>query len=155
MAVRIRDGLLAASCALVVVCCRNPSSGPADPSYRDAESRLQSGDLVSALKIAEEGARRSPAGTAEHWRFRLAQAVARWWQGHNPAAVTLRAPEPPAATGLDVAARRATIQALASNSLQRFDDADAYLKKAQSRATGIAPEFAIDITLADGWLGFA
>jgi CHAT domain-containing protein/tetratricopeptide (TPR) repeat protein len=156
MAARIRDVLLAGCCALVVIGCRNAPQTPAEPSYRDAESKLQSGDLAGALAIAERGVR-SSAGpdSAEYWRFLLIEAEALLWQGRNVDALALLASDPPAAVGVDVAARRATLQALASNSLQRFDRAEGYLKTGQSLAVRVAPEIAIDVALADGWIGLA
>ncbi|HEX6462797.1 MAG TPA: CHAT domain-containing tetratricopeptide repeat protein [Vicinamibacterales bacterium] len=156
MATRFREVLLAGSCALAVVCCRNAPQAPATPTYSEAESRFQSGDLASALTIAERGVRStSGPDTTEYWRFLLLQAEASVWQGNNVDALALLASEPPAVGGADVAARRATLQALASNALQRFDDAETYLQTAQGLATRVTPDLAIDIALADGWLGFA
>ena len=117
---------------------------------------LHAGDLTGALAIADRGAR-SSAGRdpTEHWRFLLIQAEALLWQGRNVDALARLASEPLPASGADVAARRAILQALASNSLQRFDQAEAYLATAQSLTTHDMPDVAIDIALADGWLGFA
>ncbi len=155
MAARFHEVLLAACCALVVTGCRNAAPPPADPSYRDAESKLQTGDLAGALAISERGLRAfSERDPTEYWRFLLLQAEALEWQGRNPEALGLMAPEPPPSAGARVAARRATLQALAARSMQQYEKAEAYLKTAQSFAVG-DPDVAIDIALADGWLGLS
>src|SRR5215471_11723928 len=156
MAARFRDVLLASFCALVLVCCRAAPRSPAEASYRDAEAKFQSGDLDGAVAVGKRGVRNaSGPDTSEYWRFLLIEAEALLWQGHTADALALLASDPPAELGTDIAARRATIQAVASNNLQRFDRAEGYLKTAQNLASRGTPELAIDIALADGLIGLA
>jgi CHAT domain-containing protein/tetratricopeptide (TPR) repeat protein len=156
MAPRIRDGLIAVWLAVSAVCCRSaPPPFSADAAYRDAQARFRQGDLTGAVAVAEQAARQvAGRGPAESWRFLLVQAEAIIWQGHSRDALKLLEPDPPPDAGVDIAAQRATLQALACIFLQQFSDADAHLKKAHQLAAGTNPELAIDIALADGWVAF-
>lgn len=156
MAVPIRDVLLAGLCALVAAGCRSGPDTAVLASYSDAESKLRAGDLAAAVTIAQRGVQQTSKGeTTAHWQFRLLQAEAVLWQGRNVDALALLDSEPPSSAGVDIAARRAILQALAANSLQRFDRAEASLETARTLANQMRPELTTELALADGWLGLA
>jgi len=130
----VRDTLLVLTVAFLSSCSdrRDPQA-----ALDHATQAYRHGDVKSAAKEAEEGYKRFHTISAEWaWRFTILRASTLHWRGMDNDALRLLASEPSAPSSGELAVKRLKMEAVANNSLGKYQEAAFNLKEAEQLCAG-------------------
>lgn len=124
---------------LVALCFLSSCSGHRDPQavFDGATASYRHGDIKMAAKEAEKGYKEFHGASPDWaWRFTLLKASTLHWRGMDDDVLRLLASEPSMPSSNELLVKRLRMEAVANNSLGKFQEAAVNLEQAERLCAG-------------------
>jgi CHAT domain-containing protein len=144
--------LLLGALSGVSSCHRHAKLLQPEAAYRNAESKFQQGDLITASRESEAAYKELSARNPEWaWRFRVLEAEVLVWRGLSADALKLLQVQlAPEFSTTDIGVRREIVLGLAESSVQKFNEAEQNFGEAERLARQYQPDLMGELFLARG-----
>ncbi len=138
---------------LFSACRRAPPPRNAGAEFQRAETTFQRGDLKQALSEVDTALQEKNVDPDATWRLRLLKSEILIWQGVSQDALRLlKSRDVAEPRGVELLARRSTLQGIAETNLQQLDLADRTFSNTEEMPGANSLEVRGDLLLAEGKL---